>query len=177
MKGHRAREFHMMANAATSETFRQAMSRFATGVTVVTTIYCGQLYGLTVSAFCSISLDPLLVMVSLQQSSQTLGFIDRSGCFAVNVLAAQQQPLAVRFASRDRQSKIFHDIPHHRGGRMREVALFDEALACLECRVADRYPGGDHVLLLGQVMALKCSTEAQASEPLIFYSSAFRALK
>jgi flavin reductase (DIM6/NTAB) family NADH-FMN oxidoreductase RutF len=167
----------MMANAATSDVFRQAMSRFATGVTVVTTIYGDRPYGLTVSAFCSVSLDPLLVMVSLRQSSQTLGFIDRSGCFAVNVLAAHQQPLAVRFASRDRRREIFHDIPHHRGARMREAALFDESLACLECRVADHYPGGDHVLLLGQVMALTCSTEAQASEPLVFYSSAFRALK
>jgi flavin reductase (DIM6/NTAB) family NADH-FMN oxidoreductase RutF len=151
--------------------------RFATGVTVVTTIHSGQPCGLTVSAFSSISLDPLLVLVSLQRSSETLACIDKSGCFAVNVLATQQQPLAICFASKDRQGKIFCDIPHHRGVTMRDVALFDEAVACLECRVADRYPGGDHVLLLGQVMALECSTQAQAREPLLFYRSAFRAFK
>jgi flavin reductase (DIM6/NTAB) family NADH-FMN oxidoreductase RutF len=159
----------------TSEAFRQALGRFATGVTVVTTISGGRPFGLTVSAFCPVSLDPLLVLVSLQRSSQTLASIDQSGCFGVNVLAAQQQPLALRFARKERTGKIFGDIPHHRGGL--DVALFDEALARVECRVVDSYPGGDHMLLLGQVMALECSTEAQASEPLLFYRSAFRDLR
>jgi flavin reductase (DIM6/NTAB) family NADH-FMN oxidoreductase RutF len=162
--------------APSSEAFRQAMGRFATGVTVVTTISGGEPYGLTVSALCSVSLDPLLVLVSLQRSSQILLRIDQSGCFAVNVLADQQQSLAVQFARKDRQPRIFGDIPHHRGVSLRDVALFDEALARIECRVAGHYPGGDHVLLLGQVMAVECSPEVQASEPLLFYRSAFRAL-
>jgi flavin reductase (DIM6/NTAB) family NADH-FMN oxidoreductase RutF len=68
----------MIANDVTSEAFRQTMGRFATGVTVVTTLYSGQPYGITVNAFCSVSLDPLLVLVSLQQSSQTLTFIEKS---------------------------------------------------------------------------------------------------
>ena len=159
---------------ATAEAFRQALGRFATGVTVVTTICDGQPYGLTVSAFSSVSLDPLLVLVSLQRSSQTLAGIARSRCFAVNVLAAQQQPLALRFARKDRQGKTFGDIPHHRG--VLDIALFDEALARLECRVAGSYPGGDHMLLLGQVTAIECSPEAQASQPLIFYRLAFHTL-
>jgi flavin reductase (DIM6/NTAB) family NADH-FMN oxidoreductase RutF len=166
----------MITSGVTSEAFRQAMGRFATGVTVVTTLSGGQPYGLTVSAFCSVSLDPLLVLVSLQQSSQTLAFIVKGGCFAVNPLAAQQQSLAVRFARKDRQGKIFGDIPHHRGARMRDVALFDEALASVECRMVGTFPGGDHVLLVGEVMAIECSPEAQAGEPLLFYRSAFRAL-
>jgi len=165
----------MISPGVTSEAFRQAMGRFATGVTVVTTICDGQPYGLTLSAFCSISLDPLLVLVSLQQTSQTLAVIGRSGCFAVNVLSAQQRPLALRFARTDRQGKTFGDIPHHRG--VLAVALFDEALARVECRVVGRYPGGDHVLLLGQVTAIEWSSEAQAREPLLFYRSAFRALR
>ena len=123
----------MIANDPTAEAFRQAMGRFATGVTVLTTIYSGQPYGLTVSAFCSVSLDPLLVLVSLQHLSQTLACIDKSRCFAVKVLAAHQQPLAVRFASRDQRDKIFSDIPHHRGARLRDIALFDEALVRVEC--------------------------------------------
>src|SRR5258708_29877603 len=119
----------MIANDVTPEPFRQAMSRFASGVTVVTTLYSGQPYGLTVSAFCSVSLDPLLVLVSLQQSSQTLTFIEKSGCFAVNLLTAQQQPLAVPFARKDRQGKLLSVIPHHLAGRMREVSSVLEALA------------------------------------------------
>jgi flavin reductase (DIM6/NTAB) family NADH-FMN oxidoreductase RutF len=167
----------MITNDTTTEAFRQAMGRFATGVTVVTTIHSGQPYGLTVSAFCSVSLDPLLVLVSLQKSSQTLAFIDKSGCFAVNVLAAHQQPLAVRFASRDRRGKIFSDIPHHRGARLRDVALFDESLVRVECRVAGHYPAGDHVLVLGQVITLECGAEAPPIAPLLFYCSAFRDLE
>ena len=166
----------MAIASVTSEAFRRAMGRFAAGVTVVTTISAGQPYGMTVSAFCSVSLDPLLVLVSLQRSSPTLARIDQNGCFAVNVLAAQQQFLAVQFARKDRQSKIFGDIPHHRGVLLKDVALFDEALARIECRVAGQYPGGDHVLLLGQVTAIECSPEAQASEPLLVYRSTFRVL-
>jgi 3-hydroxy-9,10-secoandrosta-1,3,5(10)-triene-9,17-dione monooxygenase reductase component len=117
------------------------------------------------------------VLVSLQQSSYTLACIDQSGCFAVNVLAAHQQPLAERFASRDRRAKIFSDIPHPRGARVCDIALFDEALARVECRLAGRYPGGDHVLLLGQVMALECSRQAEVRAPLLFYCSAFQSLQ
>jgi flavin reductase (DIM6/NTAB) family NADH-FMN oxidoreductase RutF len=103
-------------------------------------------------------------------------FIHQSGCFAVNVLATQQRSLALRFAGKDWQGKIFSDIPHYRGARLRDVALFDEALTGLECRVIGVYPGGDHVLLLGQVMAIECSPEVQTSGPLLFYRSAFRTL-
>jgi flavin reductase (DIM6/NTAB) family NADH-FMN oxidoreductase RutF len=63
----------MITSGMASETFRLAMGRFATGVTVVTTISGGKPYGLTVSAFCSVSLDPLLVLVSLRQGPHTLG--------------------------------------------------------------------------------------------------------
>lgn len=156
---------------------RQAMSRFASGMTVVTTIAGGVPHGLTVSAFCSVSLDPPLVLVSLRRSSRTLPVIERSGCFAVNLLAARQRSLATRFAQPERQSALFHDIPHHRGTRQREVALFDEALARVECRVAGWYPGGDHVLLLGHVLAVEVGTEGQGDEPLIAYGSAFRTLR
>ncbi|HZU75272.1 MAG TPA: flavin reductase family protein [Dehalococcoidia bacterium] len=165
----------MSQPGVTSVAFRQAMSCFATGVTVVTTISDGRPYGLTVSAFCSVSLDPLLVLVSLQQSSQTLALIQQSGCFAVNVLAAQQQPLAQRFARKDRLSRSFGDIPHHRG--VLDVALFDEALARLECLVAGIYPGGDHILLLGKVSAVEWNDDMQASQPLLFYRSTFRGVQ
>jgi flavin reductase (DIM6/NTAB) family NADH-FMN oxidoreductase RutF len=167
----------MHASPVTPDVFRQAMSHFASGVTVVTTIAGGEPHGLTVSAFCSISLQPPLVLVSLRRSSRTLPAIEQSRCFAVNLLTARQRLLATRFALADRQSALFHDVPHHRGTRLHEVALFDEALSRIECRVAGRYPGGDHVLLLGEVMAIESTAEGSDDEPLIAYGSAFRSLR
>ncbi len=159
----------------TQDEFRMAMARFATGVTVVTTTYEGEPYGLTVSAFCSVSLNPLLVLVSLQQSSRTYAMIGKSGLFAVNVLTAGQRPLAERFARNDRPSKTFAGIPQHVGAT--GAPLFDEALARIECRVAATYPGGDHALLLAQVVAIECGDDALASGPLLYYRAAFRALR
>jgi flavin reductase (DIM6/NTAB) family NADH-FMN oxidoreductase RutF len=126
----------MTPTAVTPTEFRRAMGRFATGVMVVTTIVQGEPSGLTVSAFCSVSLDPQLVLVSLQQKSQTNANIGKSGCFGVNLLRLEQQSLAERFASNDRRGKIFVDIPHHVGPT--GMPLFDEALARIECRVVQR---------------------------------------
>ncbi len=159
------------------EEFRRAMGRFVTGVTVVTTIYGGQPYGLTVNALCAISLDPPLLSVSLQRTSRTLAMIERSGCFAVNVLSAGQRALAERFARKDRGSAPFDTVPYHCGARVRDVALFDQALARLECVVASAYPGGDHVLLLGEVMAVEQDDCKRATAPLLFYQSKFRTLQ
>lgn len=155
--------------------FRAAMARFATGVTVVTTISEGQPYGLTVSAFCSVSLDPPLVLVSLDQASRTCAMIRASGTFAVNVLAARQEPLAVRFARKDPRGKTFIDIPHHVSTL--HAPLFDEALARIECRVEAIYPGGDHLLLLGHVTTVERQDAIPASEPLLYYNTAFRAIR
>lgn len=152
--------------------YRAALASFATGVTVVTTSHERQPYGLTVSAFCSVSLDPPMVLVSLRQSSHTFSVIRQSAVFGVNILAAEQQPLASRFARKDRSSKTFADIPHHVG--VTHAPLIDEALARIECRVVATYPGGDHALLLGQVVAIELRTEAPASEPLLYYRAAFR---
>lgn len=164
------------APEAPAEVFRKAMGCFATGVTVVTTVYGDKPYGLTVSAFCSVSLNPPLLLISLQKTSQTLIFIRKSGCFAVNMLTTRQQALAVRFAQKDARSKAFSDIPHHRGSVVSDVALFDEAQARVECRVASVYPAGDHVLFLGRVMAIEFAADERDREPLVYYRAAFRAL-
>lgn len=155
--------------------FRTAVACFVSGVTVVTTIHKCQPYGLTVSAFCSVSLDPPLVLVSLQRSSRTLPMIGESGVYAVNVLTAEQQLLAARFAASDPAVKIFTDIPHHLGAT--GAPLLDAALTRIECRVAASYPGGDHTLLLGAVVAIEGPDERFEGPPLLAYRSALQALQ
>jgi flavin reductase (DIM6/NTAB) family NADH-FMN oxidoreductase RutF len=169
----------MSSSAPTAAAFRAAMSHFATGVTVVSSWWDGQPYGLTVSAFCGVSLEPLLVLVSLQRASRTGALIAQSGIFAVNILTAEQQTMAARFAGQEERHAMFIEIPHHRG--ISGAPCLENALACVECRVVARYPGGDHVLLLGQVVALttdlRMTAEPSASdEPLLVYRSDYRRL-
>ncbi|HLI06787.1 MAG TPA: flavin reductase family protein [Ktedonobacteraceae bacterium] len=156
----------------TPSDFRTTMARFATGVTVVTTRLDHACFGLTVNAFCSVSLNPPLILVSLDLTSQTYAAICRSGVFAVNVLTQEQEQLALRFARKDLQSKTFGDIPLHTGGTT-GVPLFAEALARIECRVAHEYPGGDHALVLGEVVSVDYCDDRLANEPLLYYRSTF----
>jgi flavin reductase (DIM6/NTAB) family NADH-FMN oxidoreductase RutF len=158
--------------------FRAAMSHFATGVTIVTTAHEGAYYGLTVNAFCSVSLDPCLVLISLDRGSQTYAMIQRSQVYTVNMLTARHQHLAERFARKDTGTgKAFGDIQLHT--QETGAPIFDEALAYVECRVVAEYPGGDHALLLGEVIALKSqpmeNVEPMGDDalPLLYYRSQF----
>jgi flavin reductase (DIM6/NTAB) family NADH-FMN oxidoreductase RutF len=148
------------------------MARFATGVTVVTTTLDHAYFGLTVNAFCSVSLNPPLILVSLDLRSQTYASIRQSGVFAVNLLTQQQEPLAVRFARKDLSDKTFDDIAIS-VGETTGVPLFADALARIECRVSTEYPGGDHALMLGEVVSVSYSDDLQANEPLLYYRSTF----
>lgn len=155
--------------------FRAAMSRFSTGVTVVTTTAGGRLYGMTVNAFCSVSLSPPLVVVSLEELSHTRAMIHQSGVYAVNLLTADQQPLARHFARRESDGgKTFTGIPLHLGET--GVPLFDESLACVECKVTAEYPGGDHFLVLGEVLRLDIHHENLGNGPLLYYRSKFSSI-
>jgi flavin reductase (DIM6/NTAB) family NADH-FMN oxidoreductase RutF len=156
----------------TPSDFRTTMARFATGVTIVTTRLDNAYFGLTVNAFCSISLNPPLILVSLDLLSQTYASIRQSGVFAVNVLTQEQEPLALRFARKDLSSKTFDDIAI-RASETTGVPLFTEALAYIECRVANEYPGGDHALVLGEVVSVDYSDNRLANEPLLYYRSTF----
>lgn len=156
--------------------FRPTLARFATGVTVVATVFEDRFYGLTVNAFCSVSLDPPLVLVSLENASQTLSVLRQSQVFSVNILTSQQQELSKRFARKEVEiHKSFDDIPLHRG--VTGVPLFDEALAYIECQVVAEYEGGDHTIFLGQVVHLHYRREdepgRQELQPLLYFCSRY----
>lgn len=138
--------------------FRQVMGHFATGVTVVTTSNQGTLGGLTVNAFCSVSLNPPLVLVCVDLTSNTLPLIRESGCFAVNMLTNQQEQLSRCFAtpSQERFERFCYADYHT---AVTGAPVLDDVLAFVDAHVVAEYPGGDHAIFLGQVEALGTSSQ------------------
>ncbi|GER85372.1 MAG: flavin reductase family protein [Thermogemmatispora sp.] len=135
------------------ELFRHVLGQFATGVTVVTTRGSAGLVGLTVNAFCSVSLDPPLVLVCIDLKSRTLQAIRESQIFAVNILSEEQEELARCFAlPSEERYRYFCHAPYHPG--VTGAPLLEGTLGFVEARLVADYPGGDHAILLGEVVAL-----------------------
>jgi flavin reductase (DIM6/NTAB) family NADH-FMN oxidoreductase RutF len=141
---------------------RQVMGRFATGVTVVTTIHRDTIHGMTANAFLSVSLRPPLVLVSLGRCRMG-EMLPLTGRYGVSVLAHDQEHLAAHFAAQ-RTSPTPPEFVWHEG-----LPLLDGALAHLACRVVDVHPAGDHVLWIGEVEHLR----HDEGEPLLFYTGRF----
>jgi flavin reductase ActVB len=154
--------------AADPLAFRQALSQFAAGVTVVTTRSGdGTPRGLTVTAFCSVSLDPPLVLVSVDNRSDAhAGFA--AGAFAVSVLAEEQEDVSRRFAQSGPEKFAFGECVAGASG----LLLVRDALAHLECRVVSTVPGGDHTIYVGLV------EDARVGEgrPLVYHGRGYRRL-
>ncbi len=148
--------------------FRRLMARWATGVSVVTARENGRDRGLTVNAFLSVSLEPPRILVSIATDADAWPAIQRSRAFAVSVLAAGQRGISQRFASRASPEEKFAGIDLHRGAT--GVALLDGTLAVFECHVEQEISAGDHVLVLGSVVALEEGVDAP---PLVFYRSGY----
>ena len=146
--------------------FRQVLGRFATGVTVVTTCQGSRRAGITVNAFCSVSLDPPLVLWSLSRQAPSFSDFTHATHFAVNVLAAGQHHLSRQFSTPlpDKFSGVeFVEGPAG-------VPLLSGVNAHFVCRNVRQYDGGDHVIFLGEVEDYKYSD----GEPLVFHSGRYR---
>jgi flavin reductase (DIM6/NTAB) family NADH-FMN oxidoreductase RutF len=146
--------------------FRDALSQFATGVTIITTrLNDGSFLGLTASSFNSVSLDPPLVLWSLGQRANSLPVFSGNSHYVINVLSAQQADLADRFAqpSKDRFEGV--DFVLSPTG----LPILSGAAAWFECHNRSRYPEGDHVIFVGEVEC--CDVTPQ--EPLIFHGGRF----
>ena len=144
---------------------RSCLGRFATGVTVVSYEADGVARGATVNSFTSVSMEPPLVLVSLARTSRSAALLEESS-FVVNVLAANQTPLALNFAGRPVEGL---DVPWVAGApvpRLRGTA------AWFECEPWDRVDAGDHVLFLGRVVAY----DQRSVAPLLFQTGQFKHL-
>ncbi|MEH7073545.1 flavin reductase family protein [Neobacillus drentensis] len=146
--------------------FRNAMGKFATGVTVVATGAAGEVHGMTANAFMSVSLHPKLVVISIAEKAQMLEKIKKSGCFSVNILAADQQELSMIFAgqTKSQQEVVFE--------RLEGIPVLPGAIAQITCEVSAEYVEGDHTLFIGRVTHL----HLEDSDPLIYFSGKYRRL-
>jgi flavin reductase ActVB len=131
--------------------FRDAMARFPAGVAIVTTRdEDGTPYGFTASSFCSVSLDPPLVLVCLARTASSYPVFARSRDFAVSMLRAHHVPLAHRFASKTDDKFGHGDFVHTERGR----TVLTGASAVVECLVHSRHEAGDHMIMVGRVDAV-----------------------
>jgi 3-hydroxy-9,10-secoandrosta-1,3,5(10)-triene-9,17-dione monooxygenase reductase component len=150
--------------------FREVMSRFATGVSVVTTFDGDRPAGITVNALSSVSLDPALVMIALDQSRFITPMVRESGRYAVNVLGDEQGSLSDCFAHAPASPgnpgrEDFCGARWHAGRT--GLPLLDGAIATLECTVVETFSAGDHDLFIGRVEAL--DTPDGPADPLLFF--------
>jgi flavin reductase (DIM6/NTAB) family NADH-FMN oxidoreductase RutF len=148
--------------------FKRALRKFASGVTVVTVAADGRLHGMTASSFASVSVNPPLILVCLDKASHTRSLMTEGGSFAVNVLGAGQEEVSRAFA--ERGVKPF-DALGHREGRL-GAPLLDGAIAWLECRTTQVVDGGDHDVIIGEVLA----SELTDGAPLVYYDQGYRSL-
>lgn len=156
----------------TAAELRHAMSHFATGVTVITSVDAdGGPVGTTANAVSSLSLDPPLLLVCFDRSSQTLEAVLTHRAFAVNVLAVPQQHLSANFARRGLTA--VWDGVRHRPGLTGSPRLHG-VLAVLECTLENRLPGGDHEIVVGKVRAAETSDDQTA--PLLFFQGRYMSI-
>jgi flavin reductase (DIM6/NTAB) family NADH-FMN oxidoreductase RutF len=147
--------------------FRDVMGRFATGVTVVTVSTPEGPVGMTANAVCSLSLEPVLLLVCFDNEARTLPVVRETGRFGVNVLAAGQAELARLFASKRPEREKFAGVAHtvHDG-----IPVIEGVLAWVGCRLERLVPGGDHTIGIGAVE----SAEAGRGEPLLWFRGEYR---
>jgi flavin reductase (DIM6/NTAB) family NADH-FMN oxidoreductase RutF len=156
-----------------SSNYRKIAGHFATGVTVITTKRDGLYHGMTANAFMSVSLDPILVLISIDKKAHAHEEVERAGRFCVNLLAESQQELSTLFATTAApelgrlRGAPFHDSPQG-------MLVLDGSIGYLECEVRERFEGGDHTLFLAGV--LDANMEAEMP-PLIFYQARYRRLE
>jgi len=152
---------------------RDLMARFATGVSVVAARHGPLLAGMTANAIATISIDPPLMMASIARKAETHGAIIGSHAFAISILAEDQRALAECFALKTTADKLkgFCGATWHEAETGSPV--LDGALAFFDCRLTQRYDGGDHTMFLGEIVAAGFREDA---EPLLWYASGYHRL-
>jgi flavin reductase (DIM6/NTAB) family NADH-FMN oxidoreductase RutF len=148
------------------------MGHFATGVTIMSTRAGGRMHGMTVSAFASQSLEPLLILVSVERSTVMHQLVLQSRAFAINILGDQGEGTARFFADNARiNGPEFTEGSYHLGAT--GSPILEEAMAYLEATVEATLDAGDHTVIVGRVVALDVVREGT---PLIYYRSGYRGL-
>jgi flavin reductase (DIM6/NTAB) family NADH-FMN oxidoreductase RutF len=154
-----------------SDAFRSALGRFASGVTVITACdTSGGDHGMTASAFCSLSLEPPLILVCIEKIATMHDAIVACSHFAVNVLTQKQEQTARRFA--EVEGDRFEGVGFSRG--VHSLPLIDDTLAVLECRRTTTYAGGDHTIVVGEV---ESAVWRDDERPLLYYRGGYAGIE
>ena len=147
--------------------FRNALGAFPTGVCVVTTLKNDQSpFGMTVNSFSSVSLDPALVLWSIQKDSECFSVFDKVDGFCINVLSEDQQTISNQYATRGEHELIEGQFEIGKSG----LPIIKGAAAVFECSTWQRYPGGDHIILIGETSHF---THNANMKPLVFHSGKY----
>jgi len=151
------------------ERFRAVMGHFATGVAVITAVSSDDgPVGMTANAVCSLSLDPMLLLVCFDRTARTFPVVRATERFGVNVLSSGQEHLARLFATKVPEAQKFAEVPHtvHEG-----IPVLDGTLAWVGCRLERLVDGGDHEIGIG---AVETAEIGDADEPLLWYRGAYQ---
>ena len=156
--------------AISKDEFRAALGRFASGITVVTTKdKNGRLHGITVSAFCSVSLEPPLVLVCIDKNTGSHHALTETSAFVVNILREDQDHISDRFASL--LPDKFDSVKHRPG--IDGLPVLEDALANLECRLVYSHAGGDHTVYVGEIE----NATLGEGKPLVHWLGSYRELE
>jgi flavin reductase len=152
----------------TPERFRSVLGRFVTGISIMTAVDAdGSPHGMTANALTSVSLEPPLVLVCVDRSAIMADLMERADGFALSFLRVEQEELSTWFATPDRPTGAaqFQDLAT--STRVTGSPVLDECLAWLDCRRWALYDGGDHVIVVGEVVALG-ETDDRSAAPLLY---------
>ncbi|MBF6561076.1 MAG: flavin reductase family protein [Candidatus Binataceae bacterium] len=148
---------------------RRVMGHFATGVTIITTVNKeGQIHGFTANAFTSVSLEPPLLLISVDKKAESWPAFEESRIFTVNILADSQEALSRKFAVSG--GNKFEGVAYRIGAN--RAPIIEGALAYIECTLWAVYDGGDHTVFLGEIQ----QAEVREERPLLFFRGGYRAL-
>ena len=153
--------------AITDDTFKELMKRFASGVTLITFENEGILSGLTVSSFCSLSMNPPLVLICIDKKIPSHDFLKNGASFGVNICTSEQGKLAWDFANSNvDKNELILSLNHRITDD--KVPLLNDCLASMECTLKETYEGGDHTIFVGQI---ESGDFSEKSDPLVYYKS------
>jgi flavin reductase (DIM6/NTAB) family NADH-FMN oxidoreductase RutF len=150
---------------------RRAMGRFATGITVISAQHAGEIHAMTANAVCTVSFEPLTVLVCVNKKSRMNEFIQQACCFAVNILAEDQEIISRHFAGANQDqvpANLHFDL-------VENAPWLEGTLASLSCKITQVVDAGDHTMIMGQVEAVRYQEEEEP--PLVYYRGRYRRLQ
>jgi flavin reductase (DIM6/NTAB) family NADH-FMN oxidoreductase RutF len=150
---------------------RRAMGRFATGITIITAQQAGEIEAMTANAVCTISFEPMIVMVCVNKKARMNSFIQEAGHFGINILT-QEQEIISRYFAEPGKNKAPDGLKFE---NLEGIPLLDGTLASVACKVDQVLDAGDHSMILGRVEALRYSEDGE--EPLLYFRGRYRRLE